>query len=214
MKKEKWIFLILALFAFLALGLEVILAFWLEPGLFGAVMNEWSDRQNILHWLFTCALWGCAAIGLIQAAKKYEFHLFESGSRVLRWQWIVIAVLLICNLIISWFDWHGSKIIKEFYANRPVKFVFQYIYYTFEAALILLILAFGQRAYESWTQKTNIPFGGILLAVTWGAAHFFTQDFRTGVICMISALSFGCVYLLTNRDIRKTFPIVWLMFVL
>ena len=214
MKKDKCIFLILALSAFLALGLEAVLAFWLEPGLFGTAMSEWSDRQNILHWLFTCALWGCTVIGLIYAAKKYEFNLFERGKRALSWQWIVITVLLICNMIISWLDWNGSKIIKEFFANGPVKFVFQYIYYTFEATLILLILAFGQKAYESWTQKNNIPFGGILLAVTWGVAHFFTQDFRTGVISIISALSFGCVYLLTNRDIRKTFPIVWVMFVL
>ena len=153
MKKDKWIFLILAISAFLALGLEAILALGLEPCLFGAAMSEWSDRQNILHWLFTCALWGGAAIGLMQAAKKYEFHFFERGNRVLRWQWIVIVILFICNMMISWLDWNGSKIIKEFFANGPVKFVFQYIYYTFEATLILLILAFGQKAYESWTQK-------------------------------------------------------------
>lgn len=31
---------------------------------------------------------------------------------------------------------------------------------------------------------------------------------------MISGFAFGSVYLLANRDIRKTFPIVLVMFVL
>ena len=80
--------------------------------------------------------------------------------------------------------------------------------------LVLLIIVFGQEAFEQWFHSRHIPYGGMLAAVTWGAAHFFTKGSSTGVGIMISALAYGCVYLLVNRDIRKAFPVLFLMFVL
>ena len=95
-----------------------------------------------------------------------------------------------------------------------LKFIFQYIYYIFETVLVTLILVFAQKAFEKWFHKENIPYGGIILALTWGIGHFFTKDIVTGILCIISGFAFGSVYLLTNRDIRKTFPLVLVMFVL
>ncbi|MBR3738918.1 MAG: hypothetical protein IKN04_00485 [Clostridia bacterium] len=121
---------------------------------------------------------------------------------------------MIASLIYSWLDWNGSKVVREFNANGPAKFIFQYIYYCFEAALVLLIIVFGQEAFERWFRCKHIPYGGILAAVTWGIAHFFTKGSAAGVGIMLSALAYGCVYLLVGRDIRKAYPIIWLMFVL
>ena len=126
----------------------------------------------------------------------------------------MIVVCIVGSLIISYMSWNGSKVIKEFYANGLIKFIFQYIYYFFETILIVFILIFGQKAFETWFHKENIPYGGIIVAITWGVAHFFTKDILTGLICIISGLAFGSVYLLVNRDIRKAFPILWIMFVL
>ena len=64
MKKESGLeYLWLALYAFGGIGLEVILAFVIEPVLYGAQMSEWTVLQNILHWIFTCILWGRLAFG-------------------------------------------------------------------------------------------------------------------------------------------------------
>lgn len=60
----------------------------------------------------------------------------------------------------------------------------------------------------------NVPYGGIILVITWGVAHFFTKGIETGIVCMISGFAFGSVYLLVNRDIRKAFPVLLIMFVL
>lgn len=208
-------FLTLALLAFAGVGLEVALAFGLEPFLYGGAMGQWSDTQIILHWIFTCILWCGAGLGIIWLAKKkYGFDLFRRGPKMAVWQWVAVAVLAAVSLVISYVSWEGSKVVKEFYANGPVKFVFQYIYYIFEVVLVTLILVFGQKAFEAWFHKENIPYGGIIVAVTWGIGHFFTKDFLTGIVTMISGLAFGSVYLLVNRDIRKAFPIMWLMFVL
>lgn len=208
-------FLVLALLAFAGLGLELLLAFVIEPVLYGVSMREWSDLQNILHWTFTCILWGGVGIGLQKLAKKkYDFDLMQKGEKMAVWQWLLVVAFVIMSLIISYIDWNGSKVIKEFYANGPVKFIFQYLYYIFETTLFMLILIFGQKACEKWFQRENIPYGGILVAMTWGAGHFLTKDIWTGIVCMIAGLAFGSVYLLVNRDVRKAFPILWLMFVL
>ena len=121
---------------------------------------------------------------------------------------------MIASLVWSCLDWNGMKVVREFNANGPLKFVFQYIYYCFEVMLVLLIIVFGQKSFEKCFRNRNIPYGGMLAAVTWGIAHFFTKGSSTGIGIMISALAFGCVYLLVNRDIRKAYPIIWIMFVL
>ncbi|MBO5303174.1 MAG: hypothetical protein J6A92_03905 [Lachnospiraceae bacterium] len=130
------------------------------------------------------------------------------------WQWVAVACFVILTLAISYADWNGSKVWIEFQANGWLKFIFQYIYYIFETALVLLILIFGQKACELWFHNTKIPYGGIIVALTWGIAHFFTKDYMTGVLSMISGFAFGSVYLLTNRDVRKAYWLLFAMFVL
>ena len=208
-------YLVLALLAFAGIGLEIVLAFGIEPMLYGASIGEWTDLQNIIHWVVTCILWGLVSWYLIHfAKKKYEFDIFQKGDKMAVWQWLLIALFVVGSLILSYFDWNGSKVIKEFYANGPLKFVFQYIYYIFETVLVTLILVFGQNAFEKWFHRKNIPYGGIIVAITWGIGHFFTKDILTGIVTVISGLAFGSVYLLAGRDIRKTYPILWMMFVL
>lgn len=82
-----------------------------------------------------------------------------------------------------------------------------------------LLLAFGAepvlygRPISQWTDMQNI-MRSIIVAVTWGIGHFFTKDVLTGIVTVISGLAFGSVYLLANRDIRKTYLLLFIMFVL
>lgn len=146
----------LAALAFLSIGLEVLLAFGIEPMMYGSPINEWTDLQNIIHWLATCILWGTASWYIIHyAKKKFDFDLFQKGNKMAVWQWALVVVFVIGSLALSYFDWNGSKVIKEFFANGPVKFIFQYIYYFFETLLVMLILVFGQNAFEMWFHKRN-----------------------------------------------------------
>jgi len=208
-------YLIMALLAFGGIGLEVLLAFLIEPAIYGTQMAEWTTLQNIIHWIATCILWGLVSVILIKKVKKdYGFDILAKGTKVKVWQWILVVFLVVVSLIISYIDWNGSKIVREFYANGWLKFIFQYIYYVFETVLVLLILIFGQKAFECWFKKENIPYGGIIVSLTWGVGHFFTKDLMTGIMCMILGLGLGSVYLLVNRDIRKAYPILFIMFAL
>ena len=208
-------YFILAMLVFSGLGLEALLAFLIEPIIYGSSINEWTVVQNIIHWVITCMLWGIIGWLTVRYAKiKYDFYLFEKGNKIAVWQWLLIVVFIVGSLIFSYIDWNGSKVIKEFQANGPLKFVFQYIYYVFETMLVMLILVFGQKAFEQWFKKPNIPYGGIIVAATWGIAHIFTKDILTGFFTIVLGLAFGSIYLLVNRDIRKAYPILFVMFVL
>ncbi|MBP5744983.1 MAG: hypothetical protein J6W58_01620 [Lachnospiraceae bacterium] len=213
--KEGFFDLLMVLIAFAGLGFEAVLAFMIEPLLYGCDMKSWSVTQNVIHWILTCIVWGLTGFLVIRLAKRFEdFDIFKKGKKMKRWQWLLVILIIIFSLIISYIDWNGSKVLKEFNANGPVKFVFQYIYYCFEVVLVTLILIFGQLAFEKWFKRKNIPYGGIVVALTWGIAHIFTKNLYVGIITMISGLAFGSVYLLTNRDIKISYVILWFIFVL
>ena len=213
--KKGFIYLAMALLAFVGIGFEVLLAFGIEPALYGAELKDWTVTQNILHWIFTCILWGASAFGVVTLAKKKgDFDIFQKGKKVELWKWIVIILIVIGSLVVSYLDWKGFKVVKEFKSNGPLRFVFQYIYYVFEVLLVTLILVFSQKAFEEWFKNPYIPYGGIIVALTWGIGHFFTKDVMTGIVTMLSGLAFGSVYLLVNRDIKKAYIILWLIFVL
>lgn len=210
-----WDYFCLALYAFGGLGLEVLIGLVIEPMIYGTQMRDWTTLQNIIHWVVTCTVWGIISMLIIRSAKHTcGFNLFERESKMKLWQWGIILCIVIASLIMSYYDWNGSKVVIEFRYNGWLKFIFQYIYYLFETILVGLIIIFGQLAFEHWFHKKNIPYGGIILALTWGVAHFFTKDFSVGIICMVSGFAFGSIYLLTNRDIRKAVPILFIMFVL
>lgn len=216
-KGEKgWDYLSLSLLAFAGLGLELLLGLFIEPMFFKAQMQEWSAAQNIIHWIATCILWGVMAYLLLRDAKKnLGFSIFQKTAKPGVAQWIGIAVCVIFSLLLSYLDWEGFKVLKEFAYNGWLKFIFQYIYYIFEAVLFLLIIVFGQQAFEKWFGHPGIPYGGMVAALTWGLVHILTKgDLSAGIICAVSGLLYGTVYLLANRNVRIAFPVLVVMFVL
>ena len=68
--KKGFFYLAMALLAFAGIGLEVLLAFVIEPPIYGSAIGEWTVTQQILHWIFPCILWGASAFGVITLAKK------------------------------------------------------------------------------------------------------------------------------------------------
>ena len=208
-------FVFLAIMGFATIALEAVLALVLEPIVYGYEMSAWSTPQFIMHWSITCAIWGATSAALIYLAKeKCDFNIFRNGSKMTITQWLIIAGIVVGSLIISCIDWNGAKIVREFMMYGCLKFLFQYIYYLFEMVLITLILVFSQKAGELWFRNKNIPYGGIVIALTWGVAHFFTKGVLSGILGMAAGIAFGFVYLLVNRDIKKAYPILFVMFAL
>ena len=96
-----------------------------------------------------------------------------------------------------------------------VLFIFQYIYYLAEGFLISLVIAYGQKACEMWFHNDKIPYGGIILGLTWGLAHIISKgSILMGLLSVLGGFLFGSIYLLVNKDFKKTFPIITLLFIL
>ncbi|MDE6744993.1 MAG: hypothetical protein K2J95_14050 [Lachnospiraceae bacterium] len=206
----------LALTAFGGLGLEALYAYLLEPIVYGCEMQDWNTWQVILHWTITCVTWGIVACYTVKSAKKdCGFYLFQKNEPVKLWQWgAVIGCAAVC-LSSTYIDWGGSKLLIEFGRLGVLKFTFQYIYYLFEVAMFMLIIVYGQKAFEVWFQKPNIPYGGIAVALTWGMAHWFTKgSFAAGIYSAFGGFCFGVVYLLLNRNIKWTYAVLCIMFIL
>ena len=205
----------LALLAVAGFCLEFVLAFIVEPFIFGVSLNDYSTPQFIAHWTITCIVWGLVVWWIIATAKnKYEFNILKKGNRMVWWQWLIVVICIAASVSVSYHNWGGFKVIKEFTNLGVLKFVFQYIYYLFETMLVTLVLVFSQKAFEKWFRKAYIPYGGVILALTWGIGHFVSKDILTGISCLIVSFAYGSFYLISNRDVLKTYLFVSIMFIL
>lgn len=205
----------LALYAFGGLGMEVLYAFLLEPAIYGTQMQDWTDMQTIIHWILTCMTWGIFAYVLIKkSGEKYEYPLLEKGAAIKAWQWGICIVFIGLAFAMDYMSWGGFKVYLEFAKKGWLLFTFQYIYYAFETMLFLLIIVFGQKACEKWFGKEGIPYGGIICGLTWGLAHIFTKDLATGLLGLVLGFAMGSAYLLTNRDLKKAYIVLFFMFIL
>jgi hypothetical protein len=183
-------FLLLGLLAFMGLGLEIPLAFMVEMPLYGVSTNNFNDfttLESVLHWIFTCILWAAVSFLLIRISrKKLDFNFLAEKNKPGSIGYMIAFILLGISIGISIWDWNGIKVIKEFAYNGWLKFIFQYIYYLFETVLVLLIIVFGQKAGELWFKQSRIPWGGILVGLTWGLVHMLTKgDLQTGLIACL-----------------------------
>lgn len=55
----------------------------------------------------------------------------------------------------------------------------------------------------------------LVLGLTWGLAHAFTKgSLITGLQGIVIGLLFGSLYLLLNRNLKGTFVLLFLLFIL
>lgn len=208
-------FILLGLYAFLGLCFELVFAYILEPLIYGVETSKWNDLQYIIHWGITCIAWALVAFLIVRTSKyKYSFDVFKSKGKIKIWQWVIVIICMIFVLSIRYFDWNGMKIIRDFQNFGVMKFTFQYLYYFFEIILVTIIIVFAQKAFEIWFEKEGFPFGGIILALSWGLVHIFTKGLFIGIVSLVVGFIFGSIYLLVNRDIKITVTILFIMFIL
>ncbi|MFA9466904.1 MAG: hypothetical protein ACERKN_21840 [Velocimicrobium sp.] len=209
-------YLLLALGVFLGACAEGIYGYLLEPILFHTCINDAGTIQSIIHWVITCISWGILILIFLHIAqRRCNFKIIEKSNRLTFVQIFLALFSIIFCLILSYMDWHGFKMFLEYQHRGALLFIFQYIYYMFETLIFSFIIIFAQKAFECWFSKKNIPYGGIITALTWGLIHILTKgSIEAGIFCAIKGFLFGTTYLVMNRNIKKAYPVLFLMFVL
>lgn len=172
----------------------------------------------ITHWLGTSVIWGAFIYLIIRKTEnKYKFCIMDIGKEkeISAARWILAVVLTGVSIIDNAIGWGTLKILGEYaLKENALLFIFQYIYYFFEVMLMMLIIGLGQQAGEKWFQNANVPWGGILLGLTWGLGHSITKmDITMGISCLIFGVIYGIIYLLLHKKFVPSYFFILLAFV-
>lgn len=206
-REVKWTnYLWLSLLSFGAFMLEYFSIFIIELMLLNIDVSNYTANQRSVHCIIMAFMWAVVIAVLLLFSQKY-FHFPAKENKEDKFclkNWIITFVCLFGCKILTFIDWHTLKVVGEVQGKNTYQFCAQYLYYAFEVMLVVLIITYGQKAIETLLKKESlIPFGGIILAVTWGAFHFVSRgvglEIWNGISTMIFSILSGAMYLRLNR---------------
>lgn len=156
---------------------------------------------------------------IFKFSKKYYSYPERINNSIKKKDWLITLVCFLFCKLITFIDYNTLKIVGEFQNNNLVYFLAQYIYYIFEVGLVCLIIVYGQKAFETLIGKSSkIPFGGLVLAFTWGAFHFISRlkgiEIWNGISCMIFSVLSGIAYLKLKKRLGYSYIFVALGYLL
>ncbi|MGL4393457.1 MAG: hypothetical protein ACRCSK_08525 [Fusobacteriaceae bacterium] len=177
----------------------------------------------LLHQAVTFFVWAVYIFFLCKSIKKYlNFDFFSFTEKPIKKNMILICIILIITTTFSMstFGWHMKpyidflKLEGRFYSSAFGLYLINYIYYFFQSIFIYFIISLGQEFGERKFKK-KFPYGGFILGIAWGIVHMI---FRNGQISelwqILLGFPFGSVYLLSNKNPRYAFSVIFLIFVL
>lgn len=199
-------YLWMSLLSFGAFMLEYLSIFAIEVIFLHVDIQNYTTHQRSIHCIIMVFMWA-VFIGVLLFFSKKHYRFPTSGKqedKISLKNWIVtIACFIVCK-ILTFIDWHTLKVIGEAQGKTIFQFCAQYLYYIFEVMLVTLIIIYGQKAVETFLKKeSTIPFGGVMLAMTWGMFHFVSRgvgiEIWNGISTIIFSVLSGEIYLKLNR---------------
>ena len=206
-REVKWTkYLWLSLLLFGAFMLEYLSIFVIEVIFLHVDIRNYTTYQKSIHCIIMVFMWAFF-IGVLLLFSMKHYHFPTRGDKkdkISLKNWIVTFACFIGCKIITFIDWHTLKLIGEAQGKTVFQFCVQYLYYIFEVMLVTLIIIYGQKAIETLLKKESPnPFGGIILAVTWGAFHFVSRgaglEIWNGISTILFSVLSGIMYLKLNR---------------
>lgn len=177
---------------------------------------KFSITESIVHWVLVCVVWGMIGTVLFYvSARVYQFDTLKRSKLPSAKGWIFSVIILAASVIMKLAAWGDWKVILDFRSSGWFQFIFQYIYYLFEVFIILLTVIFAQEAGERITKLKNVPWGGILLAFTWGLSHIITQSSMIiGLLYFVLSILFGAAHIAVKKNSYISYSFIALMFLL
>ncbi len=228
-------FLTLALYAFAVFGWELLVVLLVDPLL---ETLDGAATPAILHWLVTAAGWtlGVLVVGLVArprtrraAAQLRPCPGSPDGAaypnadpitgRALRIVVVAVALLVSAGgraaFTGEWKLLHETAdLVERFPGHALAAIVALLLYYLAETAVVVLLLRLGQRAGELRFGRPVVPWGGLLLACTWGVVHVFLQGLDAGVYAMAASVLYGLVVVYGPRRAAPLAALIAVAFVL
>lgn len=156
---------------------------------------------------------------------KFAFDLFkenEKSKQVLNARTMIIleAIVFASILIISYqIDFQIKPIYDmgiKITGYLLIKILFDWLRIAVKCLMMVMLIHLGQNAIESLVppKKIQIPYGGIILMLTLGLFDFVVLNAPLRVTYLILNLVFGIIYLLTKRNIKKTYFLTFVIYFL
>jgi hypothetical protein len=175
---------LIALIIFSLLGLEFPMLFLsrLVDGRPASQAFSWPMNWYgaVFHWTVTILIWAAGAVGVFLWTKKKgvlpDLIRFEFKSRDGIWLVIGILFVIAYELIYSWLaglsipqigrEYRGFQ---NLYGTQAwIVAIFQNLYYLVEYLLVVMMIAFFQRAGELWFKSSWFPWGGTWYRIDLG----------------------------------------------
>lgn len=214
-KKYLW----LSLITFMAFLLEYFALFVIEMLVLKMdIMHYTAHQRSVHHWIMVVLWLIYLGLILLYTYKQHSFSIFDRKKKSSNNILIVLICFVGCK-IMTFLDWHTLKVIGEAHGKTYFQFISQYMYYILEVVIVLLIIIYAQKAFDIFIKKeSSTPFGGIVLALTWGMFHFVSRgvglEIWNGISCMIFSILAGIMYVKLDRDYLYSYLFIALGYLL
>jgi hypothetical protein len=226
----KWsTFLLIGMIAFGFLGLEfgVLFISRIVDGRSLSQVGQWPIHWYgaIFHWSLTILVWTCGILfiwtWIKKKALKDSLIDFKLTKKALVYTLVAILFVILYELIVSLISGEYSlQVVREYrgfqnmYGDKAfVVTIFQVLYYAFEMLLVLIMIVMFQNMGELLFKNNDIPFGSIVLMLTWGMIHFLSHP--AGALGVtIWAMVPGFVYIFGGKRFLPVYILLLLGFII
>lgn len=202
-KQKKQDLLSVALWVFLALSMDIVVHMIVSN-----LMQDGTLLRDIVGKSITTIIWLITIIIVCRYNKKNNIFSIKSSKKnivnMLLYVGVAITIIIV-NILLKGLGtiqlFHEFTLYTGKYSTPGIiVFIIQILYYFCEAALAIFIVIFGQAWGEKKYGKPVIPFGGIVMAITWGAIHFLSKDVIVGFYGMGISLLIGTGYIAIKKN--------------
>lgn len=130
---------------------------------------------------------------------------------------ILTAITVICVILISaQINWQ-VKLFYDVGSNTTgyglMKSGGEIVKNAVKCLWMVFLISIGQSLFENFSTKTSVPAGGIILMLTLGALDLASGITLLKLTYVFLYAVFGWIFLITNKNVLKTYFYTWFIFV-
>lgn len=218
----------LAMLCFLGLGLDGLLIF-VDYLIFGeaarAGFSHYTWYMHVTHWGMVVVVWSSIVWYTCKKLSKKEKLAEVFNVSLSKKQVINIGIALVVSIVFTCLEQlldagtlpqivrEYTSFSKEFGNKALLMSIFQNVYYVFEVALVVLLLALMQKAGEEWFKNKRIPYCAVGLTFTWGLGHISHGGLAALWVMAFSA-AVGLFFVLLKKNVWATYFMILFIFII